>query len=296
MNKQKSTSFISTPLVLYFVLAYAFSWAIGIPLALSENGIIQPILPEWAHYFIAFGPTLSAIIVTISFEGRDGLRRLISRVTCWHVSARWWAIALLPLLLGLGTVVGIRLVSGSWVDWSSFGEVHFLPSLGFGALLLWILTFGIGEETGWRGFALPRLQEGRSAYAATSILALLWALWHLPQFFYLFDPALAIGWAFGLYGGAIIFTWLFNSTGGSVLIVAVCHGAVNFVTGSNAGDGLVAAVVSTAVMVWAVLTVLIFKPANLSHQAKITAQVQPDESMRVELQAGVKHADAGSGS
>jgi membrane protease YdiL (CAAX protease family) len=296
MNKQKSTSVMSTPLVLYFVLAYAFSWAIGIPLALSEKGIIQPILPEWAHYFIAFGPALSAIIVTGTFEGRDGLRRLISRVTCWHVSMRWWAVALLPLLVGLGTILGLRVISGSWVDWLSFGEVHFLPSLGFGALFLWILTFGIGEETGWRGFALPRLQQSRSAFAATSILAILWALWHLPQFFYLFDPAIAIGWALGLYGGAIVFTWLFNSTGGSVLILAVCHGAINFMTGSNAGDGLIAAVVSTAVMVWAVLVVLIFKPVNLSRNTKITAQVLPNEAMRVEPQAVVKHADAGSGS
>lgn len=290
MNEQKSKSLVSFPLVLYFVLAYAFSWAIGIPLALSENGIIPPIFPEWAHYFIAFGPTLSAIILTGSFEGKDGLRRLLSRVTRWRVGLRWWVIALLPLLVGLVVALVLRMASGVWVDPATFGEVHFLPSLGYGALLLWILTFGIGEETGWRGFALPRLQQGRSAFTATSILALFWALWHLPQFFYLFDPAIAIGWAFGLYGGAIVFTWLFNSTGGSVLIVAVCHGAINFVTSSNAGDGLIAAVASTAVMIWAVLVVLIFKPANLSRRPKIVTSISTLGRKPSNPQRGESHA------
>jgi membrane protease YdiL (CAAX protease family) len=258
-------------LIVYFILAYGFSWSIGIPLALAERGIISPILPRWSHYLIAFGPMISALLVAWKFDGRAGLKQLWSSVVRWRVHPGWWVVALSPLLMGLVIVVILGLFTGSWIDLAAFGDVHFLPPLGIGALVLWILTFGIGEETGWRGFALPRLQDGRSALAATSILALFWALWHLPQFFYLFDPGIAIGWALGLYGGAIVFAWLFNSTDGSVLIVAICHGAVNFFTSSNAGDGLIAAAVSTAVMVWAVIVVLIYKPANLSRQSKIVS-------------------------
>lgn len=251
-------------LVLYFVLAYGISWAIGIPLALESKGLMAPILPYWAHYFVAYGPLLSAILVTWFSAGQSGLKALGNRLTLWRVRPIWWAVAFSPLILGAITIFVFALFTNQTISLSALGEVNFLPPLGIGALALWFLTFGIGEETGWRGYALPRLQKNRSALSATLILAVFWALWHLPQFFYLFDPAIAIGWAFGLFTGAILLTWLFNSANGSVLITAVWHACFNFITASNAGNGILAAVVSTIVMVWAVLVIILFKPKNLS--------------------------------
>jgi membrane protease YdiL (CAAX protease family) len=94
------------------------------------------------------------------------------------------------------------------------------------------LTSGIGEEIGWRGYALPRLQKDYNALSSTVILTIFWVLWHLPLFFYLFDPAIAVRWVFALYMGAIVFTWLFNSTDGSILIAAVFHGCFNYINPS----------------------------------------------------------------
>ncbi len=257
-------------LIAYFVLAYALSWSIGIPLALAEQGVVDPLLPLWSHYLVAFGPMLSALILTWISQGKSGMQALGSRVIKWNVGPIWWLVAIAPLILGLVVSVILNLVAGISIKLSDLGEVNFLPPLGVGALVLWILTFGIGEEVGWRGYALPRLQNSRNALVATIVLAPLWALWHLPQFFYLFDPAIAIGWAIGLFAGALVFTWLFNSTGGSVLIVSIWHGCFNFVTASDAGEGILAAVVSTLVMIWAVAVILIFKPATLSHSEKVT--------------------------
>ena len=107
-----------------------------------------------------------------------------------------------------------------------------------------------------------------SALNATLVLGVLWALWHLPIFFYLFDPAIAIGWFLGLMSGAIMFTWLYNSTDGSLLAVALWHGAFNFITASAAGEGHGAAIMSTLVMIWAVVLIFIYKPANLSMREK----------------------------
>ena len=263
-------------LVLYFVLAYAISWAIGIPLALEHHGWMAPILPDWAHYFVAYGPLLSALIVTLATEGRPGLKKLWERMTQWKVRPIWWVAALSPLIIGAVVVLVFVLVTGKPISIAMLGEVNFLPPLGIGALALWFLTFGIGEETGWRGYALPRLQKNRSALSATLILAAFWALWHLPQFFYLFDPAIAIGWLIGLFAGAIVFTWLFNSASGSILILAVWHGCFNFMSASDAGNGVLAAVVSTLVMVWAVVVIVWFKPGNLSRQPKVVSSSNGD--------------------
>ena len=258
-------------LILYFVLAYAISWAIGIPLVLEHQGLMARMLPDWAHYFVAYGPLLSAVIVTWLSEGRDGLNKLSERLTLWKVQPIWWFAAFSPLIIGAVIIIGLVLVTGESISIARLGEVNYLPPLGIGALVLWFMTFGIGEETGWRGYALPHLQKNRSALSATLILAVLWALWHLPQFFYLFDPTIAIGWGLGLFAGAIVFTWLFNSASGSILIVAVWHGCFNFISASDAGNGVLAAVVSTLVMVWAVAVIWWFKPENLSSQPKVVS-------------------------
>lgn len=265
MNKETKN------LILYFVLAYAFSWVIGIPLALEHQGLMAPVLPVWTHYFVAYGPLLAAVLVTGISEGSAGLKKLGERLTLWKVRPIWWVVAFSPLIVGAVVILVFVFITGEPISIASLGEVHFLPPLGIGALGLWILTFGLGEETGWRGYALPRLQQNRSALSATLILASFWALWHLPQFFYLFDPRIAVGWAIGLFAGAIVFTWLFNSTGGSILILAIWHGSFNFMSASDAGNGILAAVVSTLVMIWAVVVIWWFKPQNLSSQPRVVS-------------------------
>lgn len=267
-NQPSSSTRSNIPLA-YFALAYGFSWIVEIPLALANQGITRLILPAWTHYLAGYGPMLAALLVISATEGRIGLERLWSRLTAWHVGMLWWVAAISPLLIGLVVIAALNLFGAQPVALAELGEVNFLPALGVGALPLWILTFGLGEELGWRGFALPRLQHGRSALEATAILALFWALWHLPTFFYLYDPGIVIGWALGLFSGAMVFTWLFNSTGGSVLMAAVWHGCLNFITGSAAGKGLVAAIVSSLVMVWAVVVLLVYKPASLSRRPKV---------------------------
>lgn len=246
----------------YFVLAYALSWSIGIPLALLGRANQQPV-PFAIHYLIAYGPMLAALIMTGLIEGKPGVQALLGRLVDWRVKPAWWLVAVSPLLLFAVLALGLALLSQP-VDLGLLGQVNFLPNLGIGALLLWILTFGVGEEMGWRGYALPRLQRTHSALKANLILAPLWALWHLPQFFYLFELSMLPGWLLGLLAGAIVFTWLYNSARGSILIVAVWHGAFNFITASQAGEGIIAAVLNTIVMIWAILVVILYRSTNLS--------------------------------
>jgi len=257
------------PLLAFFLLAYALSWMVEIPLALEAQGVIQSGIPFAMHYLAAYGPMFSALILTWVTGGSQGLRELFGRMTRWRVSPGWWLVAIVPLGLYLAVAAALWLIQGIPVDVVAMGQVDFLPAIGLAALPMWILTFGIGEETGWRGFALPRLQEGRSALHATIILWVFWALWHLPLFFYSYEISILPGFLIGLLAGAIVFTWLYNSTDGSILMVALWHGAFNFTTACvTCKTSVNAAVISTLVMMWAVVVVLHFKPARLSHAAE----------------------------
>ena len=174
------------PVIAYFMIAYVVSWSFEIPLALTQQRMISVQIPMWLHYFAALGPISGALIITSLTEGRSGLGKLVARIFKWHVDIRYYAFAILvPLgLFAFGYILN-RIVTGDWSNLRLLGEVDYLPYLTpLGALGLWLATFGFGEETGWRGYALPHLQKTRSATVSTLILGLLWACWHLPMFFY----------------------------------------------------------------------------------------------------------------
>lgn len=258
--------------LMYVLIAYLISWAIEIPLALKAQGLTSLEPPFALHYLAAFGPFIAGLILTLHENGAAGLKNLAARITRWHVEPVWWLVAISPLLLFLLLAVLIRFLQGTWLDVRMLGRFDFLPDLGAAAVLLWLATYGIGEEVGWRGYLLPRLQRGRSAWSATVILWILWAIWHIPSFFYLHTVTgvgTLIGFFVGVLAGAIFLTWLYNSSGGSILIVAVWHGLFDYVTAcTECKSGLIAATLSTLVMIWAIIVVLLFKPANLSRKEK----------------------------
>jgi membrane protease YdiL (CAAX protease family) len=260
-------------LVTYFTLAYALSWCVFVPLALAEQGVIAP-LPAWVHYLGAFGPLVSAFVVTSVTGGGASLRELLSRVTRWRIGWVWWGVALLsPVVLFLLAALVVGLVSGDWSVLGEFGTMAELPQLrGMAGWLVWILTFGLGEEIGWRGFALPRLQKERDARSATLILGLLWAAWHTPTFFYNYELSIfsVVAFTVGILSGAAVLTWLYNTTGGSVLAAIVWHGTYNAAVAS--GNGVVSAVVTAGVIAAAVFIANRFGPESFSHREKQTLE------------------------
>lgn len=242
----------------YVLLAYGFSWAWLLPLAVTGQVVGQG--EAWPTHFPALlGPLLAAVIVA----ARTGtLGRLLHSMVRVRVSPRWWAWALSPLallIIGLTaeSIAGLQLPRSS-----DFAQVSGLSSaigvIGVAALVL--LVNGFGEETGWRGFALPRLQQRFTPLTAMLVLAAIWAGWHLPMFLVVsnfrdFSVGTVIGWLLGLTAGSIVLGWLYNRSGGSVALVAVWHAGFNMVSATAAGTGLIAAVVTTAVMVQAIVLV-----------------------------------------
>lgn len=269
MNSTPHKWFARHPLSSFFVLAFALAWLIEVPLALQARGILNAHLPFGLHYLAGFGPLLAAAVVSYGASGRIGLQRLLGRLLKWRVGWGWWLVALSPLIVLVLISLALRLAHAATLSIDLLGQIDRFPALGIAALPFWIATFGLGEETGWRGFALPRLQRGRSALTATLILWSLWALWHTPLFFYMYPTSVLPGLVIGLLAGAIVFTWIFNSTGGSVLMTIIWHGLFNYTTACSACKTSVsAAAISTLVMIWAVIIILVFKPAQLARAGK----------------------------
>jgi len=200
------------PLIAFFVLTYALSWGF---------------LPIKAFGFLPAGPLLAALIVIPITQGLSGLRELGSRMIRWRVRWYWYPVALgLPLAVLLVTV-GLNGALGAGA-----------PSLaGVGSLSTILMVFAVrlinpmdgpmGEEPGWRGFALPGLQASRSPLVATLILALLVTIWHVPLFFLEggLQPSVIVGGTLGPFAFTFVATWLFNHTGGSVLMTIIMHAA-----------------------------------------------------------------------
>lgn len=258
--------------LLYIIIAYAVSWTIEIPLALAAQGVIEPGLPFSIHYLAAFGPFIAGLLLTWR-EGRwAGVQELAARTLKWRVAPIWWLVALSPLLLFFLLLVAARFFPGMRIDTGMLRKFDFLPDIGVWVVFVWLATYGFGEEVGWRGYFLPRLQRNRTAWSATLVLWAIWAVWHVPSFFYLHTVSgigTLAGFLLGVLAGAVFLTWLYNSSGGSVLIVAVWHGLFDYVTAcTECKSGPVAATVSTLVMVWAVVVFFAFKPTNLSRSER----------------------------
>jgi CAAX protease family protein len=265
-------------LVVYFILAYAISWAFMLPVALSAQGIIPQEVPYGLYYLAPFGPALSAIILTAATEGRAGLGRLLSRLWKWRVGFRYYAFAVLaPIGLFGVAVLANRIIAGAWPDLSLLGQIDYMPYLGVpGVLILWFLTYGFGEETGWRGYALPHLQRTRPAANAALLLGVLWAGWHLPAFFFR-DTYVEMGlpgfamFVVSICFASVVFAWLYNSTGGSLLLVILFHVFFNWLSVSEAGGPFVAILMSAPVVAWAIFVVRRYGPENASPVPKQVA-------------------------
>jgi len=203
------------PIITFFVLAYVLTWPV-IPLVSVSPLLGLPGL---------FGPALAAIVVAYLAGGKSGLRDLASRLVRWRVGARWYAVALgLPAVLAL-TSTGLHLLLGASTQFRLGG----LSALNFV-----IFVFVVGEEVGWRGYALPGLLARRSALTASLTLGVLWGAWHLPTFFVAEAPQYGLPFpAFLILTSAysVLFTWVYLHTRGSVLIATLLHGAINLSQG-----------------------------------------------------------------
>jgi len=221
--------------VKFFVLTYALSWVIWIPLALSHFGIGPfHIAEETSNIVRLLGvlmPAVSALILTAQTGGRGALRILLSRLLLWRVNWKWWlaAVAVQPVLLGLAAFTYNLISSGPKIMPESLGSAG-----AFIVNVVILLIATLGEEIGWRGVSLPGLQQQHSALKASVILGFLWAAWHLP-FWLLLDSFDQFGIGYLLLNFLFVLpltfyiTWFFNHAHQSILLAVMLHLTFNVV-------------------------------------------------------------------
>ncbi len=226
------------PLTAYFTISYLGAWLPAVPLALSQRGLGVIAIPDGLALTLFLlasytGPFLAAFLVTEATDGRAGVAQLLRRMVQWRVGAVWYVLALFayPLIFAVGLLptLGPAALVAIVQKWPLLFRLY-LPTIP-----LSIFVYGtLGEEAGWRGVALPRLQIRYGPLVGTLILASLHALWHTPAYFIpgavlpgAFDPLVFVANSLAIVAEAILWTWVFNRARGSVLIAILLHAASN---------------------------------------------------------------------
>ncbi len=260
------------PGISLLVLALIFGLT---PLLMVSTGL----LPPWASQLGALSSSLAAIVLVVVEGRKGGLRELLGRFLIWRVGLRWWLIALLfAVVPSMSALYLFRLLGGPAVDWSGLPPLYTVVPM----FIILTIAAGIGEEFGWRGFLLPRLQTRHNALVSSLIVGVIWAAWHIPLFFVKGTsqygmqsqvgllPAI-LGYSVFVIFSSIQFTWVFNNTRGSVLLAAVLHGASNTWAGyidvyrGQSGGVLTFVVVSVLL---SIIIGLVAGAANLSRAHK----------------------------
>lgn len=245
----------------FFVVTFAWSWLMWLPLLLAGAGIIplgKNLLSALTVPSIslgAFGPAAGAFYSLRTLRGEDAVGQYLHGLL--DLRFGWQAWLAPPVVLG-GT---------TWLAWilpELWGVPHLqmlLPSVwAFLPFLLLMIFLGGGqEELGWRGYILDPLEERLGPWLGNLVLGVVWALWHLPLFFIpgtsqIFVPFLAF--ALVLIGHSYFFAAIRQAAGKRIMAGLVAHGWGNAFVPLFPTIVMVEGAAQQRYWIWASLTLL----------------------------------------
>ena len=213
-------------LILFFILTFVRSWF--------------PWYAGIAPEVMTMGPSLAAFVIVFIVAGKQGLLDLLRPFGRWRVGWGWWGVALVGTAVLYLIGLGIHLLFGGTAPlFTMLREELTLIPLYLVLVVLMPWNGPVGEEFGWRGYLLPKLQSKYGPLIASLVIGTIWGIWHLPTFFaplgVLGAMVAAVGLGFiipytlGTIANSIIMTWLYNKTNRSGLIAGIVwHAAINF--------------------------------------------------------------------
>ena len=223
----------------YYFLVFVISWG-GILILIGGPGNIPGTKEQAEKLFIPTllimfsGPFISGILMNFFIDGKEGLRKLLLRLSQWRVKARWYAVAVLT---------GPLLVAAVLFTLSIFNEA-FLPGIVTTNDKIGSLIFGLGwglvgggllEETGWTGFAVPKLRRRYSILSAGLVVGILWGIWHFMIAFWasnylggvdswiMFVAGFLAFYLLALPAYRVLLVWVFDRTGGNLPVIMLMH-------------------------------------------------------------------------
>ncbi|MFZ5941831.1 MAG: type II CAAX prenyl endopeptidase Rce1 family protein [Bacteroidota bacterium] len=215
------------PLLWFFLLTFLITWGLA--------GLFFGFQPFYERIFgkisatnpvfilAVWGPNIAAVIMTLVAGERGALKALLKRFIPVKAGI-WWYLAVIVLIPLSGSL--INLLTGTPLTFT--GQT---PALSLSMMLAILISGPLGEELGWRGYALPRMLEKRSALAAGLLLGLIWGLWHLPTFFTPGLPQAGLqipAFILSAVSLSVIVTWIFVNTGQNLFFIFLFHYFVNF--------------------------------------------------------------------
>jgi membrane protease YdiL (CAAX protease family) len=228
------TSLRAHPFRIYILLTFLLSWLVWIPLALNDYSLLPVHLDQGIVSVLpllgTLGPALAASLVALRMGGKPAVKELWSQLRRWRVSWTWYAAAVLvfPVLIFVVAWIYPLLFLGAELPYKNLSPSTFLVTIIF------LTVSVIGEEVGWRGFALPQLQKHWSAFQASVLLGTVHTIWHLPFWTALGELRL-FGWTYWILSWAwvlaltIYLTWVMNNTGNSLFLALLLHLSLNIV-------------------------------------------------------------------
>lgn len=211
-------------------LMFLLTW----PIDLANSGLLPIPVPFVVVLLVGWGFVFASIIMTGLTLGKDGVVALLKRFLIWRVNWKWYLVAfLLSPAMQFASVLLTAWLTGVPADFGNALVYQVVP-LSMNVLLLIVIWFLFdvitnGEEMGWRGYVLPRLQAKYNALVASLIVGVLWGAWHLPKFLGVgANSERSFAWFLVFtVAEAVLYTWLYNNTRGSLLLVTIFHASGN---------------------------------------------------------------------
>jgi uncharacterized protein len=214
----------------FFALTFAWSWLLGFVAIYAK-----PYAPFFSAVLLivsGFGPSITALVTVIFFSGPKGLVDWLKYAFNWRVGWQWYSLAFFmpPLVMFLAQAM----------HWTLGGTIPTSPAVGHIPLaianfgLVFLIGGPLGEEFGWRSYAVPALGSKVGWRKASLMIGVIWGLWHLPWFFTAgtaqFQMSLAM-FMLNIVAGSVLFSWLFLRSAGSVIPALVAHTSLNAFAG-----------------------------------------------------------------